>query len=60
MARVPSPSIGTFAVTDPDEVDILAKSLAASLRKGFDDRKTDQILRLFTHDRPVVARGARL
>jgi len=57
MALVPAPSTGTFQVTYPDEVDILAKSLAASLRKGFDDRKTDQIFRLFTHDRPVVARA---
>jgi hypothetical protein len=57
MALVPAPSTGTFLVSYPDEVDILAKSLAASLRKGFDDRKTDQIFRLFTHDRPVVARA---
>ena len=57
MALVPSPSTGTFQVTYPDEEDILAKSLAASLRKGFDDRTTGQIFRLFTHDRPVVTRA---
>jgi LysM repeat protein/bifunctional DNA-binding transcriptional regulator/antitoxin component of YhaV-PrlF toxin-antitoxin module len=57
MALVSSPSTGTFQVTYPDEEDILAKSLAASLRKGFDDRTTGQIFRLFTHDRPVVTRA---
>lgn len=57
MALVPSPSAGIFQVTYPDESDIMAKSLAACVRKGFDDRKTDQIFRLFTHDRPVVARA---
>jgi hypothetical protein len=57
MAMVSAPSTGIFQVTYPDEVDILAKSLAACVRKGLDDRKTDQIFRLFTHDRPVVARA---
>jgi hypothetical protein len=57
MARVPVPSTGAFAVTYPDEVDILAKSLAASVRKSFDDRNTSQIFRMFAHDRPVVARA---
>jgi hypothetical protein len=57
MTLIPSPSTGTFQVTYPDEVDILAKSLAACVRKGLDDRKTDQIFRLFTHDRPVVTRA---
>jgi hypothetical protein len=57
MALVPAPSTGTFQVTYPDEVDILAKSLAACVRKGLDDRKTEQIFRLFTHDRPVVTRA---
>lgn len=57
MARVPAPSSGCFAVTYPDEVDLLAKSLAASVRRGLDARNLDQAFRLFTHDRPVVARA---
>lgn len=57
MALVPAPSTGKFSVTYPDEVDIMAKSLAACVRKGFDDRRTDQLFRLFAHDRPVVARA---
>lgn len=57
IAHVPAPSTGTFLVTYPDEVDILAKSLAACVRKGLDDHQTAQIFRLFTHDKPVVVRA---
>lgn len=57
MALVSAPSSGSFAVTYPDEIDMLAKSLAASVRKGFDDRRTDQVFRLFAHDRAIVVRA---
>jgi hypothetical protein len=57
LARVPAPSSGGFAVTYPDEVDMLAKSLAASVRRGLCERKLEQIFRLFAHDRPVVAQA---
>jgi len=54
IARIENPPRCSFEVEYPDEDDILAKSLAALVRKGFDDRKTDELFRLMEFGETTV------
>ncbi len=56
---LPIPAEGDFEVAYPDEDDVLAKSLAASVRKAFDDGDTGPLFRLFAQDRVVVKAAAK-
>ena len=48
---------GAFSIAYPDSDDVLAKSLAASARKAFDERDPQEVYRLLEHA-PQVIQGA--
>jgi hypothetical protein len=57
IAVLPDVPPGKIKVEYPDEDDILAKSLAASVRQGFDDRDTHEVFRLLAHGTSVVSKA---
>ena len=57
MAYIRDPATGEFRVIYREEDDVLAKSLAASVRKGFDDRMTHQLFRMLAYGTSIVSRA---
>jgi hypothetical protein len=57
VARLDNVPEGPFAVSYPDRVDMLARSLAASTRKAFDDQATGPLFYLLGQEQDVVDRA---
>lgn len=58
IARLAGVPDEPFAVSYPDEQDILAKSFAASIRKAFDEQATGPLFQLLMQDQSVIDRAA--
>jgi len=56
IARINEPAEPTFEVEYPDEDDVLAKAIAGSLRRSFDERETGPAFWLFEHGQEMVER----
>jgi hypothetical protein len=54
IARLEGVPEGMFSVTYPDEGDILAKSMAASVRRALDEQSTAPLFTLLMQDRAIV------
>jgi hypothetical protein len=57
VARLAGVPEGAFSVSYPDEADILAKSLAVSVRKAFDEQATSPLFTLLMQDPEIVERA---
>jgi hypothetical protein len=60
IARLDGVPEGPFAVTYPDELDLLAASFAASVRRALDEAATAPLFTLLMQSPPVVARATEL
>jgi hypothetical protein len=58
IARLDGVPDGAFAVTYPDQLDLLAKSLAVSVRRGFDEHEIAPLCTLLMQSDEVVERTA--
>jgi hypothetical protein len=57
IARVTGVPEGAFAVSYPDDGDLLARSLAASIRRAFDEQSTGPLFHLLGQAPDVVQRA---
>jgi hypothetical protein len=57
IARVTGVPEGAFGVSYPDQVDVLARSLAASVRRGFEEQATGPLFHLLGQSNDVVERA---
>lgn len=58
IARLAGVPEGPFSVTYPDREDLLARSLAASIRRGFDDQTTGPLFFLLKQEQSIIERAA--
>jgi hypothetical protein len=60
IARLIGVPQGPFGVSYPDQMDVLARSLAASVRRGFDEQATGPLFHLLGQSSEVVERARRV
>jgi hypothetical protein len=57
IARVEGVPEGPFTVSYPDQLEVLATSMAASVRRAFNEQATAPLFTLLMQEQPVIARA---